>query len=50
MSLAFNERKEVTLQSNSNTTSITNGKDLLILYVKQPMEDHKEPTSNKKAH
>ena len=28
----------------------TSGENLLILYAKQPMEDHRGPTSNKKSH
>ena len=51
MSLALTEPKHVAHHSNWNTTSehaITSGKKLLILYIKQSMENHWGPTLNER--
>jgi hypothetical protein len=45
-------QKEIALHSDSNTISkhVTSDRRLLILSAKQPMEDHRGPTSNEKSH
>ena len=48
VSLALHESKQVALHSNSNTTSkLHKWKEIIILYAKLQMENHRAPTLTK---